>query len=184
MLRRRYLLMRRRLVRGHGWVDDKSRLTFCSCWSANDSLALSGSCPEGMVKESLRLRSTSSLALLPIPGPLFFANLAPVPIRKLKQMSSRLPWNLSLPVATIFAGNGFVLASSFSRLPSIRDRVHASPTKLAFVLVALGVGSISEMPYAARLVEQFSSRMVSRLAICISLACWGHFLSSPTQSFY
>jgi predicted MFS family arabinose efflux permease len=83
-----------------------------------------------------------------------------------------LPWNLAFPVATIFAGNGFVLASSFSRLPSIRDRVHASPTELAFVLVALGAGSIIGMPCAARLVERFSSQMVSRLATCISLTSW------------
>ncbi|MBV8351039.1 MAG: MFS transporter, partial [Verrucomicrobia bacterium] len=81
--------------------------------------------------------------------------------------------NSVLPVATMFATSGFVVASSFSRLPAIRDRLNASPSELTFVLVSLGLGSMIGMSSAGRLLERYSSRMVSRLAMCVFLAGWG-----------
>jgi predicted MFS family arabinose efflux permease len=96
-----------------------------------------------------------------------------VSIRQARPTGDHLPLNTLLPVATIFVANGFVIASSFSRLPSIRDRLHASPSELGLVLVSLGVGSIIGMPFAGRLIERYSSQMVSRLAMCILLAGWG-----------
>ena len=94
-------------------------------------------------------------------------------IRREKQMGNSSPVNSVLPVATMFAASGFVAASSFSRLPAIRDRLNASPSELTFVLVSLGLGSLIGMSSAGRLLERYSSRMVSRLATCIFLGGWG-----------
>ena len=49
-------------------------------------------------------------------------------------------------VVVMFFGNGFVMASSYSRMPGIRDQLGATPTQLAFALVCMGIGSILGMP--------------------------------------
>jgi MFS family permease len=75
-------------------------------------------------------------------------------------------------VAVMFFGNGLLMASSFSRMPGIRDQVGATPTQLAFALVCVGLGSILGMPFTGRLVDRYSSQMVSRAATMICLAGW------------
>ncbi len=75
-------------------------------------------------------------------------------------------------VAVMFFGNGLVMASSFSRMPGIRDQVGATPTQLAFALVCVGLGSILGMPFTGRLVDRYSSQMVSRAATAVCLAGW------------
>jgi predicted MFS family arabinose efflux permease len=72
----------------------------------------------------------------------------------------------------MFFGNGFVMASSFSRMPGIRDQVGATPTQLAFALVCVGIGSILGMPFTDQLVNRYSSRTVSRAATNICLGGW------------
>ena len=73
-------------------------------------------------------------------------------------------------LAVIFFGYGFVTASSYSRMPGIRDQLGCTPTQLAFALVCMGVGSILGMPFAGRLVDRYSSRAISP---CYgSPACW------------
>src|SRR5271169_615825 len=67
-------------------------------------------------------------------------------------------------VAVMFLGNGFVLASSYSRMPGIRDQLGSTPTQLAFALVCMGIGSILGMPFTGRLVDRYSSRKVSLVA--------------------
>ncbi len=57
--------------------------------------------------------------------------------------------------ATMFFGNGFGIASTFSRMPGIRDQLGSSPDQLAFALVCMGIGSILGMPFAGRLVERY-----------------------------
>src|ERR1700737_2430455 len=71
--------------------------------------------------------------------------------------------------AVLFFGYGFVMASSYSRVPGIRDQLGCTPTQLAFALVCMGVGSILGMPFAGRLVDRYSSRAVSLLTTFISL---------------
>jgi MFS family permease len=72
----------------------------------------------------------------------------------------------------MFFGNGFVLASGYSRMPGIRDQLGATPTQLAFALVCVGIGSIIGMPFTGRLVDRYSSRMVSLVATAVCLAGW------------
>jgi MFS family permease len=72
----------------------------------------------------------------------------------------------------MFIGNGLVMASSLSRIPSIRDQVGATPTSLAFALVCIGIGSIVSMPFTGRLVDRYSSMVVSRVSTVICLGAW------------
>ena len=74
-----------------------------------------------------------------------------------------------LATATMFFGNGFGIASTFSRMPGIRDQLGSSPDQLAFALVCMGIGSILGMPFAGRLVERYSSRTVSLVATALFL---------------
>ena len=72
----------------------------------------------------------------------------------------------------MFIGNGLVMASSLSRIPGIRDQVGATPTSLAFALVCVGIGSIVSMPFTGRLVDRYSSMVVSRVSTVICLGAW------------
>ena len=72
----------------------------------------------------------------------------------------------------MFFGYGFVMASSYSRMPGIRDQLCCTPTQLAFALVCMGVGSILGMPFAGRLVDRYSSRAISLVTTLISLGGW------------
>ncbi len=81
------------------------------------------------------------------------------------------------PLATgaMFFGAGFGIASTFSRMPGIRDQLGVSPDQLAFALVFLGIGSLLGLPFAGRFVERYSSRTVSLVATAV-------FLSGCAQS--
>jgi MFS family permease len=57
-------------------------------------------------------------------------------------------------------------------VPGIRDQLGCTPTQLAFALVCMGVGSILGMPFAGRLVDRYSSRVVSLLTTFIALGGW------------
>ena len=74
-----------------------------------------------------------------------------------------------LAVAVMFFGNGFGMASTYSRMPGIRDQLGSSPASLAFALVCMGIGSILGMPFTGRLVERYSSRIVSLVATALFL---------------
>src|SRR6202011_4654821 len=74
-----------------------------------------------------------------------------------------------LATATMFFGNGFGIASTFSRMPGIRDQLGSTPAQLSFAFVCTGIGSILGMPFAGRLVERYSSRTVSLVATALFL---------------
>jgi MFS family permease len=60
-------------------------------------------------------------------------------------------------------------------MPEIRDQVGATPTSLAFALVCVGIGSIVSivsMPFTGRLVDRYSSKVVSQLSTAICLGSW------------
>ena len=78
------------------------------------------------------------------------------------------PW----AIATIFFGNGFAIASTFSRMPSIRDQLGSRPDQLAFALVCMGIGSVLGMPFAGRFIERYSSRKVSLVATVVFLSSY------------
>ncbi len=75
-------------------------------------------------------------------------------------------------VAVMFLVNGLLMGSSFSRVPGIRDHVGATATQLAFALVCIGIGAILGMPYTGRLVDRYSSKIVSRVSTAVCLGGW------------
>jgi predicted MFS family arabinose efflux permease len=77
-----------------------------------------------------------------------------------------------LAIATMFFGNGFAIASTFSRMPGIRDQLGCSPDQLAFALVCMGIGSVVGMPFAGRFVERYSSGTVSLVVTVIFLSSY------------
>ena len=74
-----------------------------------------------------------------------------------------------LAVGVMFFGTGFGMASTYSRMPGFRDQLGSSPAQLAFALVCMGIGSILGMPFTGRLVERYSSRIVSLVATILFL---------------
>jgi hypothetical protein len=65
---------------------------------------------------------------------------------------SASPIGSPFAVVVVFFGYGFVMGSSYSRMPGIRDQLGCTPTQLAFALGCMGVGSILGMPFSARAV--------------------------------
>jgi predicted MFS family arabinose efflux permease len=86
-----------------------------------------------------------------------------------KQRENTSSIGSSLAVGVMFFGNGFGMASTYSRMPGIRDQLGSSPAQLAFALVCMGIGSILGMPFTGRLVERYSSRIVSLVATTLFL---------------
>ncbi|GAA3643096.1 MFS transporter [Microlunatus ginsengisoli] len=60
----------------------------------------------------------------------------------------------------VFAANGAVAGTWFSRIPAVRDQLHADLRTLGFVLLCFAIGSMLSMPFAGRLIQRFSARPV------------------------
>ena len=76
-------------------------------------------------------------------------------------------------VGVTFALAGVVSASTFSRVPSLRDNTGATPAQLSVALVCVGLGALLLMPFTGRLTERFSSASVVRWFGVVSLIGWG-----------
>ena len=75
-------------------------------------------------------------------------------------------------VAGVFVLAGVTSAAAFSRVPSLRNHVHATPAQLSLALVCVGLGSVATMPFTGRLTERFSSAVVVRGAAALALVGW------------
>ncbi|MDQ1624964.1 MAG: hypothetical protein QOJ49_462, partial [Actinomycetota bacterium] len=67
----------------------------------------------------------------------------------------------------VFAGNGALFAGWVSRIPAVRDRLHADERGLGFALLFAAIGSLVAMPLAGRLIARFGDRVV--IAMCVGL---------------
>src|SRR5205814_8172189 len=76
---------------------------------------------------------------------------------KIAESGTRLR-NAALGTALVFAVSGAQLGPWVSRLPAIRDRVHASPAQIGLILLAGGIGSLVSMPSTGWLCRRFGSR--------------------------
>lgn len=63
----------------------------------------------------------------------------------------------------VFAANGAVLGSWTSRVPAIRDHLHAQFRVLGLVFLCMGLGSLISMPFSGWATRRFSSLQVSRV---------------------
>jgi predicted MFS family arabinose efflux permease len=74
---------------------------------------------------------------------------------------ARSPWRTpALATAAVFLLNGTVIAAWVSRLPATRDRLDADPRTIGLVILMLGLGSLTVMPFVGRLVARFTSRPI------------------------
>jgi len=76
----------------------------------------------------------------------------------------------------VFAANGAVAGTWFSRVPAVRDHLHADLRTVGFVLLCFGLGSLVSMPFTGRLILRFSTRsvcVVGSSAACVALPTLG-----------
>ena len=72
-----------------------------------------------------------------------------------------------------FIGNGFAFASWASRIPQIRDSLHASPSRLGLILLSVAVGSLLALPLAGVVITRLGAArtvMVTSLGVALGLA--------------
>ena len=60
----------------------------------------------------------------------------------------------------VFTADGAVAGTWFSRMPAVRDHIHADLRTLGFVLLCFAIGSMIAMPFTGRLIQRFSTRQV------------------------
>ena len=60
----------------------------------------------------------------------------------------------------VFTAHGAVAGTWFSRMPAVRDHIHADLRTLGFVLLCFAIGSMIAMPFTGRLIQRFSTRRV------------------------
>ena len=60
----------------------------------------------------------------------------------------------------VFTADGAVAGTWFSRMPAVRDHIHADLRTLGFVLLCFAIGSMIAMPFTGRLIQRFSTRRI------------------------
>jgi MFS family permease len=69
-----------------------------------------------------------------------------------------------------FIGSGFGFASWASRIPQVRDSLHASPSTLGLVLLAVALGSLIALPLAGVVVTRLgTARTISIMAVSVAV---------------
>src|SRR5690348_1033244 len=64
----------------------------------------------------------------------------------------------AIGTALVFTASGTILGTWVSRLPAVRDHLHASPGQLGGALLAMGIGSLLSMPTTGHLCRRFGTR--------------------------
>jgi predicted MFS family arabinose efflux permease len=88
----------------------------------------------------------------------------------------------ALGTALVFTAAGTVTGVWASRLPSIRDRIDATPGQLSLALLAMGVGSVIAMPVAGYACRWFGSRQVTLVTVAVGCAAFGVAGFAPSLS--
>jgi len=83
-------------------------------------------------------------------------------------------------VGGTFVLAGVISAAGFSRVPSLRDEVGATPAQLSLALVCIGIGSLLLMPFTGRLTERWSSAAVVRGAGLLAVVGWSAAAFAPS----
>ncbi len=74
----------------------------------------------------------------------------------------------ALGTALVFTASGAILGTWVSRLPAVRDHLHASPGQLGGALLAMGVGSLLSMPITGHLCHRFGTRTMVIVTAALS----------------
>ncbi|MDP1577404.1 MAG: MFS transporter, partial [Cypionkella sp.] len=65
-------------------------------------------------------------------------------------------------VAAMFATNGFVMGAWAPQIPLLLTRHNITNTTLGLLILALGLGAVSAMLFAGRLIQSHGSRRIAR----------------------
>ena len=65
-------------------------------------------------------------------------------------------------VAAMFATNGFMMGAWAPQIPLLLTRHAISATTLGLLILALGIGAVSAMLFAGRLIQTYGSRTIAR----------------------
>lgn len=98
---------------------------------------------------------------------------------------------IRLAVALFYFGQGLAFASWASRIPDIKTALNLSDAQLGTLLFALPLGQLMTMPISGRLVTQYGSHQVLRIAAplyalvltCLALASTGWQLGGVLLAF-
>lgn len=74
-------------------------------------------------------------------------------------------------VLAIFALNGFVVASWVTRIPQVRDILHASTAEMGVLLVGLAVGNVVGLFTSGHIVARLGATRTLRLLNCVAWGC-------------
>ena len=88
-------------------------------------------------------------------------------------------WQYSL--TGVFATSGFALSTWFSRIPTIRDNLHATTMQMAVLLLGLSVGSFTGLALAPRMIGRWGTRR--GLAVTLSATALGLLLVAITTDW-
>ena len=100
----------------------------------------------------------------PLPPPAVDGGRAPRPTP-----SDAVSERAKRAVATSFIASGFGFASWASRLPAIRDQLHASPSTLGLILLAGGLGAVIAVPLSGIIVAKLgAARSVAAMSLCLA----------------
>ena len=71
--------------------------------------------------------------------------------------------------ATVFAANGFALASWMSRVPDVKARLDLAPGKLSILLLVISAGSVLGLPLAGRIGNHLGASKAVRLGAAMGM---------------
>ena len=90
------------------------------------------------------------------------------------------PWRTpAIATAVVFALNATIIGSWVSRLPATRDRLDLDPRAIGLVLLMMGLGSLSAMPFVGRIAARWSSRPVVVVAATLCAVCLAGLSVTP-----
>lgn len=95
-------------------------------------------------------------------------------MKALRYIFSHLP---SRAIATLFLCNGFFFGSWATRIPEVKHVFELSEQSLGFVLLAIAIGSLTIMPFMARIGNSFGAGKAS-VFLCL---LFGLMLPLPLQ---
>ena len=79
----------------------------------------------------------------------------------------------------VFAASGGLFATWVSRIPAIRDDLHADDRGLGFALLCTAVGSLLAMPLSGRMVSRVGARAVLTVCIVVCIPAYPALALAP-----
>ena len=85
-------------------------------------------------------------------------------------------------MTAVFATSGFALSTWFSRVPAVRDNLHASTAQMSILLLGMSVGSIAGLSLAPTIIARWDTRR--GLFMSLGLTALGLLLTGVATDTY